>query len=301
MKAITELGIALFLFMIGLQVSYSADHHAPTKTFKSIPLTDTITLLRGMGGNIILVQGEHGLVMIDADYKEMSAALELILTEYGGIDKVTYLINTHWHGDHTEGNELVGHHAQIVAHDNVRARLLTRQEIKLFDMVSEPYPEHALPSLTYSKQLSLFINGEVFEVVHFPRGHTDGDSVVFMKHANIVHMGDHFFANMFPFVDVENGGDVVQMADNIAAVIARIDDNTTVIPGHGLVSDKSDLMAFHEMLVGTINEVKTMMAEEMTVEQMQEEGLSLDWEEWANGLISSEHWIEIIVSSLQKN
>lgn len=298
MTVLTRFGMALFLIIASLKV-YGADHHASTKAFKSIPLSDSVVLLRGKGGNIALIKGEQGLVMVDADYKEMSAALEDVLEGDGGVKNVTYLINTHWHGDHTQGNELVGHHAQIVAHDNVRTRLLTRQEIKLFGMVSEPYPEHALPSLTYSKKLSLFINGESFDIVHFPNGHTDGDSVVFMKESNIVHMGDNFFSGMFPFVDVANGGDVMQMADNVAAVLARIDDDTTVIPGHGTLSDKLGLAEFHEMLVGTTDEVKAMMTAGMTVEQMQSEGLSLDWEDWANGLISADAWIAIIASSLK--
>jgi cyclase len=298
MTVLTRFGITLFLFIASLQ-AYGADHHAPTKEFKSIPISDSVFLLRGKGGNIALIKGDQGLVMVDADYKEMSAALEVVLEGHGGVKNVTYLINTHWHGDHTQGNELVGHHAQIVAHDNVRARLLTRQEIKLFGMVSEPYPEHALPSLTYSKKLSLFINGETFDIVHFPNGHTDGDSVVFMNESNIVHMGDNFFSGMFPFVDVANGGDVMQMADNVDAVLARIDDDTIVIPGHGTLSDKSGLAEFHEMLIGTTDEVKAMMAAGMTVEQMQSEGLSLDWEDWANGLISADVWIAIIASSLK--
>lgn len=300
MTLLIRLGISIFLLTVSLQI-YSADHHAPTKRFESTSLTDSVLLLRGMGGNIVLIKGEQGLVMIDADYREMSTALKAVLAEHGGVEQVTYLINTHWHIDHTQGNELIGHHAQIVAHDNVRTRLLSRQEIKLFGVISEPYPAHALPSLTYSKTLSLFINGETFDIVHFPNGHTDGDSVVFMKYANIVHMGDHFFAGMFPFVDVDNGGDVIQMTENIAAVLARIDEDVTVIPGHGLVSNKSDLADFHEMLLGTTEEVKAMMALGLTVEQMQEEGLSLDWEDWANGLISSERWIAIIASSLQKS
>ncbi|MFT7235656.1 MAG: cyclase [Methylophagaceae bacterium] len=301
MTLLIRLSVSLFFSTLSLQI-YSADHHhTPTKRFESTSLTDSVVLLRGMGGNIVLVKGEQGLVMIDADYREMSTALQTVLAEHGGVEQVTYLINTHWHIDHTQGNVLVGHHAQIVAHDNVRTRLLSRQEIKSFGVVSEPYPAHALPSLTYTKTLSLFINGETFDLVHFSNGHTDGDSVVFLRQANIVHMGDHFFAGMFPFVDVDNGGDVIQMTENVAAVLARIDDDATVIPGHGLVSKKSDLADFHEMLLGTIEEVKGMIEKGLTVEQMQEEGLSLDWEDWANGLISSERWIAIIASSLQKS
>lgn len=273
-------------------------HHAPTKSFKSTPLSEQIFLLQGKGGNIALMTGDQGLVLIDADYAEMSAALEDELAKHGGIEQVTYLINTHWHADHTQGNALIGHHAPIVAHDNVRRRLLTRQEVKQFNLVTEPYAAHALPSITYDKTLTLSINGETLEIVHFANGHTDGDSIVFLKKANIVHMGDHFFSGFYPFVDVGTGGDVRKMANNVQAVLARIDDDTVVIPGHGPLSSKADLEDFHEMLVGTTAEVEAMLVKGMTVEQIQAEGLSLEWEDWSVGFLSTDAWIGIIAASL---
>lgn len=300
MKILTWLYTTLLLLTVSAQ-SYGADHHAPTQTFKVTPLSETVFLLRGKGGNIAVMKGKQGLVMIDADYQDMSSALALALTEYGGVEKVTYLINTHWHGDHTQGNDLIGHHAQIIAHDNVRTRLLTRQEVKLFNLVSEPYPVHALPSLTYNDTLSLFINEETVKIMHLPNGHTDSDSVVLLTKANIIHMGDHFFSGFFPFVDVESGGDVVQMAKNVASVLTMVDDDTVIIPGHGPVSDKAGLADFHEMLIGTTEEVSAMMAAGMTPEEIREEGLSLDWEEWGYGAISSEVWLGIIITSLQSD
>jgi len=292
---------ALMVMCFSIPMAYSADHHGEAKTYRQTQLTDTIFLLQGKGGNIALIKGEQGLILIDTDYKEMSAALEKVLQQHGGLDDVTYVINTHWHGDHTQGNEVLGHHAQIIAHDNVRSRLLTQQEVKMFGMVSEAYPEHAVPSITYNKRLNIHLNGEHLEIGHFANGHTDGDSIVFMKKANIVHMGDHFFSGFYPFVDVDSGGSVVQMANNVETVLSMIDDETVVIPGHGPLSEKSDLEDFHEMLVATTDEVKTMMAAGMTLEQMQEEGLSLDWEEWANGFLSTDLWIQIIVDSLNKH
>lgn len=292
---------ALMVTSFSIPMAYSADHHAEAKSYRQTQLTDTIFLLQGKGGNIALIKGEQGLILIDTDYKEMSAALKKVLQQHGGLDSVTYVINTHWHGDHTQGNELLGHHAQIIAHDNVRSRLLTQQEVKMFGMVSEAYPEYAVPSITYNKRLNIHLNDEHLEIAHFANGHTDGDSIVFMKKANIVHMGDHFFSGFYPFVDVNSGGSVVQMASNVETVLSMINDETVVIPGHGPLSDKSDLEDFHEMLIGTTGEVKAMMADGMTLEQMQEEGLSLDWEEWANGFLSTDLWIQIIVDSLNKH
>lgn len=277
----------------------SADsHHTQSPTFRSTQLTDNIFMLQGKGGNLGLIKGEQGLLLIDADYKEMSVPLKDELVKHGGVDKLSYLINTHWHGDHTQGNYALGHHAQIIAHDNVRARLLTTQEIKLFKMVSQPYPKHALPSITYETRMSLHINDEEVEVVHFPNGHTDGDSVVFFKNSNVVHMGDHFFSGFFPFVDVDHGGNVLNMAKNVKTVLAMLNDKTQIIPGHGPLSTKKDLQAFHDMLVGTSAEVNAMKEKGMSLDKIKAKGLSAKWKEWTDGFIPTDVWIGIVHSSL---
>ena len=286
-------------FVIATPGLVSADsHHKKSPTFKSTKLTDSIYMLQGKGGNLGLIKGEQGLLLIDADYKVMSDALKTELTRYGGVEKLTYLINTHWHGDHTQGNDALGHHAQIIAHDNVRARLLTTQEIKLFKMVSQPYAKHALPSITYDSRMTLHINGEEIEVVHFPDGHTDGDSVVFFKNSNVVHMGDHFFSGFFPFIDVAHGGNVLNMAKNIKSILPMLNDKTQVIPGHGPLSTKKDLQAFHDMLVGTSAEVEAMKKKGISLESIKAKGLSGKWKSWTNGFIPSDVWIGIVHSSL---
>jgi len=293
------ISIASVLTLFTANPSYADSHHAKSPTFKSTQLTDNIYMLQGKGGNLGLITGKDGVLLIDADYKVMSDALKKELTKHGGVEKLNYLINTHWHGDHTQGNNALGHHAKIVAHDNVRKRLTTTQEIKLFKMVSKPYPEHALPSLTYETRLSMHINGEELKVVHFPGGHTDGDSVVFFKNANIVHMGDHFFSGFFPFVDVDHGGNVLTMAGNIKTILGMIDDKTKIIPGHGPLSSKADLQAFHDMLIETSAEVKTMKDKGMSLEKIQEQGLSKKWDSWAEkSFFPTKVWIGIIHSSL---
>lgn len=273
-------------------------HHGESATFTRTAVNDNITMLQGKGGNVAVMTGAQGTLMIDDDYREMSEALKTTLQSFGGTEKLAYIINTHWHGDHTQGNLALGHDAQIIAHDNVRARLLTAQEIKLFNMVSEPYPEHALPSLTYEKKLSLHINGEQVDVVHYPAGHTDGDSIVFFRNANVVHMGDHFFNGFFPFVDVDSGGNVRQMAANIAKVLAEIDDQTVLIPGHGPLGTKAELVAFRQMLIGTSAEVAAMVAQGMTLEQIKAKGLSTGWNDWTDGFLSTGMWITIVHNSL---
>lgn len=289
---------------LGLLFSASAnaeDHHKQGVSFKTQKITDTISMLKGRGGNIGILQGEQGVLMIDDDYQNMTPALEKALGQFGGQDKLTYIVNTHWHGDHTQGNLHFGKHAQIIAHDNVRERLLTSQEVKLFNMKTEPYPEHALPSLTYQKTLTLHMNGEEVKIIHLPGGHTDGDSVVFFKKANVIHMGDHYFNGFFPFVDVQNGGNVAGMAKNVGKILELINENTVIIPGHGPVSNRKELAEFKVMLEGTSAEVAAMRAKGMNLGQMQVEGLSSKWDKWTDGFLSSQVWIGIVNSSLESN
>lgn len=289
------------MIAIALTCSLTAqaeNHHAPPKSFKSQAVTDQITMLQGRGGNVAVLAGDQGLLMVDDDYKDMSPALQKALQAFGGEDKLTYIVNTHWHGDHTQGNHHFGHHAQIIAHDNVRARLLTSQEVKLFNMVTEPYPEHALPSITYKERMKLHMNGEEVSLIHLPGGHTDGDTIIHFQKANVVHMGDNFFNGFFPFVDVQNGGNVLKMAENIGQVIDMIDENTKIIPGHGPLSNKTELIEFKAMLEGTSAEVQALKAKGMNLGAIQAAGLSDKWTEWTDGFLSETVWIGIVYASL---
>jgi cyclase len=273
-------------------------HHANSPSFKQQQLSENIWMLQGKGGNIAVFKNDQGLIVIDDDYEKMSEALVGALQPFGGTDKLNFVINTHWHGDHTQGNFVLGNSAPIVAHDNVRLRLKSRQEIKLFKMVSEPYPVSALPSITYQQALTLHQGNETIEIVHLPGGHTDGDSVVFFKEANVVHMGDHFFAGFFPFVDVDSGGNVLTMAKNVQQILTQINEQTKVIPGHGPLSDKAGLQAFHDMLIGTAEEVQAMKTQGMCLSEIQKQGLSKKWDEWTDGFLSSDSWISIVFQSL---
>jgi cyclase len=275
----------------------SADNQQAA-SFSSTEITPSLIMLQGKGGNIVLSKGSNGLLIIDDDYAEMSAALTQEINKYGGIEKLKYIINTHWHGDHTGSNTALGHGVNIVAHDNVRQRLNSHQEIPFFNMVSEAQPKHALPSITYPDSMRLHFNNDVISLQHYPNGHTDGDSVVFFEKANVVHMGDHMFHNMYPFIDLSSGGNVVSYANNVQQVLENIDDKTVVIPGHGSLTNKHGLLAFHQMLTGTIDEVRTMKDAGLSLKQVQSKGLSKKWEKWNGGFIKQGYWISFIYASL---
>lgn len=288
-------GLSLALL---LAANANSAHHEDSPKFNVTPVADNLLMLQGKGGNLGLLTGEQGLVLIDNDYQDMSVALEAALASYGGAEKLTYIINTHWHGDHTGGNLALGQYASIVAHDNVRERLLSAQEVKLFKMKSDPYPEIAVPSITYEKAMALHVNEEEVELVHFAGGHTDGDSVVFFKSANVVHTGDHFFNGFFPFVDVGSGGNVLVMAENVGSLLGMIDENTKIIPGHGPLANKDDLMAFQQMLEGTAAEVKAMKDKGLSLDNIQKQGLTDKWQSWTDGFLTTDVWISIVYSSL---
>lgn len=293
MKSLTTLFAASTLLLSTLASAETQQ----TAAFKATQITPSIIVLQGKGGNIALSTGEDGLLMIDDDYAKMSTALKQQLDQYGGVKQLKYIINTHWHGDHSGGNETLGKGVDIIAHDNVRQRLSSHQEVAFFKMISEPQPKHALPNLTYPTSMQVHFNNDTLTLQHYPSGHTDGDSVIFFDKANVVHMGDLLFYPMFPFVDIDNGGNVVSYADNVGAILKKIDDKTIVIPGHGSLTNKQGLNDYHHMLTGTIAEVKAMKDNGLSLEQAQSKGLSKQWQQWGK-FIKENVWISFIYKSL---
>ncbi len=266
--------------------------------FKTTKINESIILLQGKGGNIALSHGEDGLLIIDDDYADMSARLKDELKSLGGGKPLKYIVNTHWHSDHTGSNDTLGKGVDIIAHENVRVRLSSPQEVPFFNMVTTAQPSHALPNITYPESMNLHFNNESIRLEHLPNGHTDGDSVIFFETSNVVHKGDLMFYPMFPFVDISSGGNVVSYASNVGKFLAQINDTTVVIPGHGPVTDKKGLTTYHKMLTDTVAEVKAMKADGLTLEQAQGKGLSPHWLEWNGGFIKQEAYISFIYQSL---
>ena len=292
-----------YLICSGLMVAYaqcalSDDHHVGSASFTQAQVTQHVILLQGKGGNVALLKSADGLLMVDNDYKEVSDALKKALGQHGGIERLKYVINTHWHGDHTQNNLLVGKHADIVAHHNVRRRLSQPGEVKFFNMKSDGYPDEALPSITYAESLSLYLNRQHIEILHFPGSHTDGDSIVWFKNENVLHLGDLFFNGFFPFVDLDSGGNVIGLADSVASILKLADRDTHIIPGHGPLTDKAGLEAYHAMLIGSIKEVRAMKKRGQSLKDMQDAGLSARWDSWTTGFISTDAWIGFVYASL---
>jgi cyclase len=288
---------ALCFTSLSAHSGYHTDDVVQDIQVKTTKLTDSIYLLQGRGGNIAALVGMEGILIVDDDYKAVSEKLRDALKELGSATP-KFILNTHWHGDHTEGNYFFGKDAVIVAHVNVRKRLLDPPEI--FGQKTPAYPIFALPIVTYTDTMSLNFDGEELKLVHFPAGHTDGDTVVFFTKSNVVHMGDDFFLNSFPFVDLVSGGSVQGLTNNIGMLIKQIPADAKIIPGHGGMGTLDDLKAFHQMLVETSKIVQDEMKAKKTLDEIKKAGFPEKFKSWGAGFIKSDLWAETIYNSYSR-
>ena len=215
-------------------------------TVKTLKVSGNVYMLQGRGGNVGAVTGPDGILIVDDDYKAVSQKLSDALKELGSATP-KFVLNTHWHGDHSEGNDAFGKAGSIiVAHANVRKRLLDPPVI--FGQKTAPYAAHALPIVTYSESMSIHLNGEEISLRHYPNGHTDGDTIVFFKNANVVHFGDDFFVGRFPFVDIDSGGSVQGLINNLTSLLKTVPADAKLIPGHGPLATLADLQTYRDAI-----------------------------------------------------
>lgn len=264
---------------------------------KTTKVAGNIYMLEGAGGNIGVSAGADGILMVDDEFAPLAPKIQAALKQLSE-GKLKFVLNTHWHGDHTGSNAFFGKDSTIVAQTNVRKRLAI--ETKVLGQAVKPSPKEALPVITFDQSLSVHFNNEEVRAIHFPHGHTDGDSVIFFTNSNVVHMGDDFFAGRFPFVDLDNGGSVEGMAKNVGEIIPKLPPNVKIIPGHGPLSTIDDLKNYHRMLIETTNIVRQKMKRGGTLERIKAEGLPDEWKVWGTGFINTDKWIETIYRSLSE-
>lgn len=262
-----------------------------------VHIAGNVYMLKGAGGNIGVSVGEDGLLMIDDQFAPLARKIEAALKKLGK-GELRFVLNTHWHGDHTGGNPIFSKKAPIISHTNVRKRLM--QTIKRGNRVLKPRPKEALPVLTFDESLSIHFNGEEIKVIHYPSGHTDGDSVIFFTRSNVVHMGDHMFSGMFPFIDLATGGDVEGYMKNVSDILKKVPANAKIIPGHGPVSGTKELKEFHQMLSETIHAVRKQIQSGKSLAQITVKGLPSKWKSWAWQFVDEERWIATIHESLTR-
>lgn len=254
------------------------------------------------GGNIGVSVGEDGVVLVDDQFEPLVPKIEAALK---GITPkpVRFVLNTHFHGDHTHGNKVFGRSAIIVAHDNVRKRMAA--DDRFDDKPGTKAPPQALPLVTFDRQVTLHLNGEEVRGLHFSGGHTDGDTVVYFTRSNVVHMGDDFFNGMFPFVDLEGGGTVKGYVAAIDQVLQNLPADVRIIPGHGPLASRADLQAYLAMLKETTGLVEQGLKQAKSADQLKQEKVLAAYDaKWGGGFVKTDNWIDTIVNSakgLNKN
>jgi cyclase len=270
---------------------------------KATKVSANIYMLEGAGGNIAASIGEDGIVIVDDQYAPLAEKIQAALKNLGITDKpVRFVINTHYHGDHTGGNEPFSNTGStVIAQDNVRKRLEsggTAGNGGSIKMDVKPASKAALPIITFEHDVTVHLNGEDIRALHFPAGHTDGDSIIFFPKNNVVHMGDDFVRYGFPFIDVASGGSVQGMIDAMEKASAQLPADVKVIPGHGALSNLDDVRAFTKMLKETSAVVQKALNEHKTLDDMKKEKILAPWEKFSGQFVSTDGFIETLYNSL---
>ncbi len=258
-----------------------------------------VAVLFGAGGNIGVSYGEDGTVLIDDQFAPMTPKIQKAVADLGAAP-VKFLINTHWHGDHSGGNENLGKAgALIMAHDNVRIRMSSDQKTRFGDVKASP--KAALPVITYADGLKLHLNGEEVRVIHVPAAHTDGDSFIHWTKSNVIHMGDLFmFGFSFPFVDRGSGGDVRGFVTAADKALAIANDQTKIIPGHGAIATKADLQNHRNMIAGVIAKLEAGIKAGKTLDQLKAERPADGYGIKPDGFITADSFVETAYGMLKK-
>ena len=270
---------------------------------KATKVSGNIYMLEGAGGNIAASIGEDGIVIVDDQFAPLADKIQASLKSLGITDKpVRFVINTHYHGDHTGGNApFANGGSTVIAQDNVRKRMATggiAGNGGTIHMENKPAEKAALPIITFEHDVTVHLNGEDIRALHFPAGHTDGDSIIFFPKNNVVHMGDDFVRYGFPFIDVSSGGSVQGMIAAMEKATAQLPADVKVIPGHGALSNLDDVREFTKMLKETSAVVQKALEEHKSLAQMKQDKILEPWKKWSGDFVNADAFIETLYNSL---
>jgi cyclase len=288
------LGIFLLMASVSLAQDFSKVE------IKVQKVAGTVYMLQGAGGNIGASVGEDGIVIVDDQYAPLADKIQAALK--GITDKpVRFVINTHWHGDHTGGNAYFSKQGTIIAQENVRERL--KNGGKVLGNEIKPAAKEVLPIITFNDRASVHLNGEDIRAIHFPHGHTDGDSVIFFTQSNVIHMGDDFVTYGFPFIDLESGGSASGMIGACEKVLSTVQPDVKVIPGHGPLSTVADLKPFVAMLKDAVARVQKGIQQGKTADQLKQEKVLAGYESWGGDgkFITTDKFIDTLYNDLTGN
>ncbi len=259
-------------------------------------------MLTGAGGNLALVTGEGAPFIVDDQYAEMAEKIRAQIATL--TDKpVGFVVNTHWHGDHSGGNEIFAKNdAVIVAHENVRTRMSTEQFSTMWNSTTPPSPAAALPVVTFANDMTLHLNGKTMRLQHIANAHTDGDSVVWFAEDNVLHTGDLFFNGMYPYIDIDAGGSIRGMIAAATKMLAATNDETRIIPGHGPLARRNDLRGYRDFLATVADAIEALIAEGKSVDEVVTAKPTADFDATINrhGFFKPEQWVKLIYADLSR-
>jgi cyclase len=281
--AITALGLG----------AWNGTTQEPAPEIQVIEVTENIAMLKGFGGNIGVMKGDDGVLMIDTQFAQFEEDIRKAMAKFTE-GKPTYVVNTHWHGDHVGGNLAFGKDGLLIAHQNVRLRMIKGGR------GNGPADPAALPEITFDDGLTLHWNGEPVHVIHLPVGHTDGDSVVIFSKSKVVHMGDLMFHKLFPFIDASSGGNARGYVKSLQAVLKQIPADAKIIPGHGELATRDDLVAEVAMIEDCIAIMEQRIKDGMSREDAVDAGLPEKYAAWSWQFITTEKWLDALYQELSK-
>lgn len=285
--------LSLFVISAMAQTNYDTIRIVPIK------VTEQIYMLKGSGGNIGVLIGTEGTLMIDNQFAPLSNKINgAIKTLSPG--EIKFALNTHVHGDHSGGNENFNRMgAVLVAHDNVRERMMKEQVNTSTNRTTPPRDKEAWPLITFADKINFHLNGEDIILHHFDKGHTDGDVIVQFKNANVVHTGDAFVRYGYPYIDLSNGGSINGFINTLDKILALIDDNTKVIPGHGELATKADVKKVRDGVADIRDQVAAALKKGTKIENMTSLGITDKYErEWGRGFVKGKDFVLVVAESL---
>lgn len=256
----------------------AAAQDKPVK-YTATPLSGTVTLIQGSGGNVAVSSGEDGVYVID---DQLQPIADQLMAEIRKISDrpVRFVINTHYHGDHVGGNEAIGHTgAIIIAQDNVYKRMSSEQFSQFRNKATEPWPLAALPVITFGDHITLHLNGEAVTAYHVAHAHTDGDSIIWFPVSNVIHMGDIYFNGLYPFIDLDGGGSLQGMLAGVEMALGIANEDTRIIPGHGPLASKADLAGYRDFLIKARDNVQALIDQGMSLQQAIAARPTAEWDQ----------------------